>query len=384
MARRRRNRHTPNPPKTPERKPPPPLVVVGLVVAVLVGLVAVVLGARLLARQVAAVVFLWADGDYARVVAFLLVVWALGPFLVLAALRLRERHGRVAAAPAWVVVGALGLMLLGFIPGKHNNGSLQRELTSAAGAPPLSDTGDVFVATALAALVCLLVVATTVFGWVFGSASRRPAASRLYAGAAAYVVAWVAAGAIVVSIVGDSPARITWLETTADVLAGGDDGITGEFQVGLDASVLDVVDCDTARDRLRVDGREPELDGCRRALLVAGVGRYDRDGTRTSSGRLVAVVVQVRTEGQLDDLDAALDDVTIQAGGGLPEPRGDVLATKADAALALVIAAEDPGDLPLPEAGSGRRPLTRALAYVMIGTATGFYLAPPEETPAVP
>jgi hypothetical protein len=97
----------------------------------------------------------------------------------------------------------------------------------------------------------------------------------------------------------------------------------------------------------------------------------------------VAVVLQTRTDGQLEDLDEALDGVELVEGAGLPQPPGTTLASKAPRALSLVVAAEDTGDIPLPAEGAGLRPLTRALAYVVIGTATGFYLAPPDE-PAAP
>ena len=49
-----------------------------------------------------------------------------------------------------------------------------------------------------------------------------------------------------------------------------------------------------------------------------------------------------------------------------------------------MIAAEDTGDIPLPAEGAGQRPLQRALAYVVIGSAVGLYVSPPEETPAPP
>jgi hypothetical protein len=365
--------------RAPEGKQASPWFIVLAVVGVLAGLLVLGFGSRWLATHLAPVVFLWADGDHLRVVAFLLALWASGPLLALAALRVRARWGPWAAAPCWVLVVGLGLLLFGYVPGRHDDGELSRDLGSAVGGPPLGDTGDAFIGSALAAVVCLIVVVPTAGAWVLGGRRTR---GRAIACAVGYVAAWVAAGAVVLAVVGDTPARITWLQATADVIRGGDAGVTGDFPVGLDTSVADVVDCDTAADRLRVGGKAPELDGCRRALLVAATGRYDDHGTRTSSGRLVAVVVQVRTEDQLDELDAALDDATIAGGGGLPEPRGDVLVSPARAALSLVVAVEDSGDIPLPSEGAGRRPLTRALAYVVIGSAEGFYLAPPEETPA--
>lgn len=362
------------------------------VVGVLAGLVGLWFVTRWLVLTLTPVLYLWADGASLRIVAFLLTLWASGPLLVIAGTRLRRSERplvRRSAIGCWVLVGLLALVLLGYIPGRGNDGRLARELDEVAGGPPFADTGQVFIGAAVAAVVCLVVLVPVAVTWDLGAAprTRRPR-RRLVLGAVGYVAAWVAAGAIVVAVVGRTPPRIDWLDTSADVLREGESGLTGEFPVGLDPSVVDVVDCDTAAARLTVDRRRPDLDGCRRALLVAATGRYDatgaaaegaEDAERATSGRLVAVVVQVRTAGQLDDLTARLRDAEVAPGDGLPPPSGTTLTSPVSAALATVVAAEDTGTIPLPAEGAGRRPLTRALAYVLIGTSQGFYLAPPPD-----
>jgi hypothetical protein len=352
----------------------------------IVGALAVVLAmavvSRTLATWAAPVLYVWADGDHLRLTAYLLALWACVAPLVLAALAVRSRVGRWWSVPVWVVVAGLGLLLLGFVPGRNNGGRLSRELSVASGGT-LTDTGDIYVWTALAGVIGIGLVVPLIAQWVFEDRRwTHPRPGRAFPGMVAYIAGWIGAGALVLAGVGDTPARITWLEETARVLPGGDAGVTGGFHIGLDTSLVDVVDCDTAATALRVDGEVPELDGCRRGLLVAATGRYDQRGQRLASGELVAVVVQVRTEEQVASLDSALDSVELVEAGGLPQAPGVATANPATAALSLVIAAEDPAEIPLPAEGAGRRPLTRALAYVVIGSAVGLYLGPPEETPA--
>jgi hypothetical protein len=348
-----------------------------MVAGLLGGLVALAVGGRWLAITVAPWLYLAADGDHARLVAILVTLWALLPFAGLAVWKVFGRWGRVWGWVALAALAPFALFLWGTVPGRGNDGRLSRSLNEAVGGG-LADTGEVFVSVALAGLLGNVAV------WLVGAWILVPRAPWRRRAAAGLVVVgtWVGIGLLVVRIVGDTEPRGAWLEQTAEQVKGGDEGLTGGFAVGLDTSVLEVVDCDEAADALRVDGDVPALDGCRRALLVSATGRYDEGGQRTSSGELVAVILQTRTEGRLEDLDEALHGVELVAGAGLPAPPGTTLATKTSRALSLVIAAEDTGDIPLPAEGAGLRPLTRSLAYVVIGSATGFYLAPPDETPA--
>ncbi|WP_193607894.1 hypothetical protein [Nocardioides lijunqiniae] len=348
-----------------------------MVVGVLAGLLGLAVGGRWLAVVVAPWLYLLADGDHARLVAILMTLWALLPLGCFGVWWVRRRAGR---AWGWVAVAALSplaLFLWGTVPGRNNNGRLSRSLNDAVGGG-LADTGEVFVTAALAGLLGGFGLAL-LSGFVLGPRVTR---TRVAIAVLVAVVAWAGTGVLITRVVGDTEPRGSWLSQTAEQVRGGDEGLTGGFRVGLDTSVLEVVDCDEAAEALRLDGDVPELEGCRQALLLSATGRYGEGAERRSSGSLVAVVLQTRTEGQLEDLDEALDGVELVAGAGLPEPPGQTLATKASRALSLVIAAEDTGDIPLPAEGAGLRPLTRALAYVHIGTATGFYLAPPDETPA--
>lgn len=348
-----------------------------MIVGALLGLLAIGVTARWLATTSAPWLYLAADGDHARLVAILVALWALFPLGCGGAFWLGRRRRQVWGWVAAVPLVPVGLFLLGTSPGRGNDGRLSRTLNNAVGGG-FAETGEVFTSMALAGLVGNLTL-LLVGGWILVPGRTWP---RLALVGVLAVGGWAGIGALVVSIVGDTESRGGWLDRTAAMVAGGDDGLTGQFQVGLDASVLDVVDCDTAAAALRVEGEVPALDGCREALLVSATGRYDQAGRRLASGELVAVVLQVRTEGQLEELDAALDGVELVEASGLPRPPGQTLATKASKALSLVVAAEDTGEIPLPAEGAGLRPLTRALAYVVLGTAQSFYIAPPDETPA--
>ncbi|WP_134740990.1 hypothetical protein [Nocardioides sp. 503] len=373
MAIKVKRRRSPDAPKTRW------WVALLMVVGLLAGLVGLAVAGRWWAMTVAPWLYLAADADHARLVAILVTLWAVFPLGCLGVARVFKRHGRVGGWAAVVALSPVALFLWGTMPGRNNGGRLARSLNEAVGGG-LADTGEVFTSMALAGLLgnfAIVLLAMSILG-------SRPSWWRRSVAAAVLVVAWSGIGLLVLQIVGDTEPRGAWLDRTAAQVDGGDEGLTGDFPIGIDASVLEVVDCDTAASALRVAGDVPELAGCRQALLVSATGRYDEGGQRRSSGELVAVVLQTRTEGQLEDLDEALDGVELVEGAGLPQAPGATLATEATRALSLVVAAEDTGDIPLPSEGAGLRPLTRALAYVVIGTATGFYLAPPDEPPASP
>jgi hypothetical protein len=349
------------------------------VIGVIGALLAVTVLSRELARAAVPTLVGWSDGDERRLVAIVLAMWAALPLFILGAARAHVRAGWWAAAPFWLLTGVVGLFLFGFVPGKGDDGDLARQLDLAT--PGLDGSGDVLTGAALGGFLTVVVaslvqaVPVLLLSW---RGRDAPMVVLLGLTAAVYVAVWVVSGVLTIAAVGaTSDSRGDWLADTADALRGGDAGVTGGFDVGLDPTVVELVDCDTAASVLRVDGDAPELDGCRGALLVAATGRYDLDGVRTSSGALSAVVVQVRTEDQVSDLLDTLDDAELRAAAGLPAPTGTTLAGAARAALSVVVSAEDTGAVPLPADPAGRRPLTRALAYVVLGTALGIYVAPP-------
>lgn len=353
-----------------------------LVVGIVGGLIAAIFGGRLLAEQTAATIYSLADGREAWTV----VLTMAGPLLAaLAGLVLlhRRRGNRIATGAAAVALAVAFVFSIGFVPGKDDDGKRAASLDDAVG---VYGAGDLFVGIGWALLPALLVTAWLVLA---GFPERRtpqqrraqperpdrPGATRRgwIVRGALVVALWAGLGALVVVLV-DTPApRSGWLAGTAAHLDEGEE-FFADWDPGLSADLATVVSCDDAADALELDGRTPHLDGCREALLVHATGRFGAD--RATSGDLTAVVLRVSSVGQLDELDAALDGVTLTAAHGLPAPAEDPLVTRAEAALALVVAAEDPGEMPHPDEGAEAVPLTRALAWTLIGEAQGVHLIP--------
>jgi hypothetical protein len=321
-----------------------------------------------------------ADGDHGRIVWLMLATAAPIAPLVLLALAAQDRFGRW-AAPLWLLVAGPALVVLVFMPGRHDDDSE----SAIDGATGYTGVGEVVQTSALA---CLVLVALTAAPLVAGermrrrrpdgSRAERPRPLRMLAAVGGCVVVWVATGLVVIAVVGDTDGRGTWLPATDAELARGDDGLLGEFDPGLEPSYAEVVDCDEAREALTLDGAEvTELPGCRQALAVHATGRSGTGAQRHDDGELVALLIQVRWERDIDDLRSFLDDATLTAGAGLPAPPSDRnLVTEVDAAYSVLVAAEDSGDIPRPDSGAGAAPLTRALAYLTIDTATGWPVVP--------
>lgn len=354
------------------------LVVVGIVGAVIAALFV----GRLLAERAAATIYAVTDGREVWTV----VLTMAGPLVAAVAglvLLRRARGNRIATGAAVAVVVVAFVFSVGFLPGKNDNGKRAASLDDAIGT---FGAGDLFVGMGWALLPALLVTAWLVLA---GFPERRtpqqrraqperpdrPGATRRgwIVRGALVVVLWAGLGALVVVLV-DTPApRSSWLAGTAAHLDEGEE-FFADWDPGLSADLATVVSCDEAADALELDGRKPELDGCREALLVHATGRFGAD--RATSGDLTAVVLRVSSVGRLDELDAALDGVTLTAAHGLPATAEDPLVTRAEAALALVVAAEDPGEIPHPDEGAYAAPLTRALAWTLIGEAQGIHLIP--------
>lgn len=354
---------------------------IGALVLVLGGFAAVIVLSGRLAVPWLAWLDTWvADGDR-RLLAIVVVAWCWLLVVPIAlAAEVRRRHGNARAVPLWALVGLGVLPVFAFVPGRGSGTDRGEEVAAAAIDDPSLGGDLAWVAFGGLPLVIGMVVVVAGSWQHTGTRGRAFLWGRRLA---VWTVLWGAIAGILATTVDSYGSRGDWLATSARELAGpsaGTEGITDGFQVGLAASRTELVSCDEAAEALAVDGGTPPLDGCRSALLVEAVGRVGAGAARTDTGSLVAVVLQTRTEGALDDLDAALDDVELVPGAGLPEPPGDTLATPARAALALVIAAEDPGEAPVGDdpASAEARPLTRALAYVLIGTSQGWYLAPPE------
>lgn len=354
---------------------------IGALVLVLGGFAAIiVLSGRLAVPWLASLDTWVADGDR-RLLAIAVVVWCwlLVVPIVLAA-EVRRRHGEGWAVPLWALVGLGVLPVFAFVPGRRSGTDRGEEVAAAAIEDPSLGSDLAWVAFGALPLVIGMVVVVAGSWQPTGTRGRAFLWGRRLA---VWTGLWGAIGGILAATVDSYGSRGDWLTTSAGELRGpsaGTEGVTDGFQIGLAPSRADVVACDVAAEALAVDGATPSLDGCRSALLVEAVGRVGAGAARSDTGSLVAVVLQTRTERDLDDLDEALDDVELVPGAGLPEPPGDTLATPARAALALVVAAEDPGEAPVGDdpASAEARPLTRALAYVLIGTAQGWYLAPPE------
>lgn len=353
-----------------------------VVIGIIGGLVGAFFVGRLLAEHAAATIYSVTDGREAWTV----VLTMAGPLLAaLAGLTLlhRARGSRVATGAAGLMLAGAFVFSVGFLPGKNDDGERAASLDDAVGT---FGAGDLFVGIGWALLPALLVtggVLLTGFPERRTPQQRRAAPERpdrpgatrrgWIVRGAVVVVLWVGLGALVVALVDAPPSRSAWLAGTAVHLDEGEE-FFGDWDPGLSADLASVVSCDDAADALEVDGRSPDLDGCREALLVHATGRFGAD--RATSGDLTAVVLRVGSVARLDDLDAALDGVTLVAAHGLPAPADDPLVTRAEAALALVIAAEEPGEIPHPDEGAGAVPLTRALAWTLIGEAQGIHLIP--------
>ena len=176
---------------------------------------------RRVTEAVAPVLYRWADADHGRLVALLMVLWATAPLLVLGALELRRRERPWAAWVCWVPAGLVALVVVGCIPGRGDDGERERDLTEAMGGSPLVSSGGVMIAAAVAALIAYVVVCPLLAAWTLeGGDVRRTAKGRLVVGALVYVAGWVGAGVVVLAVVGDTEPRSTWLEDTAEVLAG--------------------------------------------------------------------------------------------------------------------------------------------------------------------
>lgn len=353
-----------------------------VVVGILGGVIAALFAGRLLAERAAATIYAVADGREVWTV----VLTMAGPLVAavtgLVLLR-RARGNRIATGAAVVLVVVAFVFSVGFLPGKNDNGKRAASLDDAVGT---FGAGDLFVGMGWALLPALLVTAWLVLA---GFPERRtpqqrraqperpdrPGASHRgwIVRGALVVVLWAGLGALVVVLVDAPPSRSAWLAGTAAHLDEGEE-FFADWDPGLSADLATVVSCDEAADALELDGRKPELDGCREALLVHATGRFGAD--RATSGDLTAVVLRVSSVGRLDELDGALDGVTLTAAHGLPAPAEDPLVTRAEAALALVVAAEDPGEIPHPDEGAEAVPLTRALAWTLIGEAQGIHLIP--------
>ncbi|GAA4668926.1 hypothetical protein [Nocardioides nanhaiensis] len=322
-----------------------------------------------------------ADGDR-RLLELVVVGWCwllLVP--VVLATEVRRRRGAWSAAPLWALLVLAALPMLAFMPSRGSGSDRGEDLAQEVLADFSVGSDLAWVAMGLLLSLPMLVAAASGAG--AGVREPQGPVRRWRTTVVVWTLVWGAGATLVWFTVESYGSRGDWLATSAQELAGpgeGSEAVTSDFQVGLAPSRAAVVSCEEAAQALAVDGGSPSLEGCRSALLVEAVGRVGSDTDRRDTGSLVAVVLQTRTERALNQLDDDLDDVELVPGAGLPEPPGDTLATPARAALALVIAAEDPGEAPTGDdpASAEARPLTRALAYVLIGTSQGFYPAPPE------
>lgn len=336
-----------------------------LVLAALAGLVGAFAVGRVASDALAAGVYGLTEGreTWSVVLTLLLALLAL-----LAGLGLlhRARGRRTWTWAGGIVLFVLFVVTMSAIPGKRDNGDRAARYDDAIGT---YGAGDLFVGIGWSLL--LLLPLTAVLLATFG-VERSTRGWVVRGGVVAAL--WLGLGALVVTLVDTPVPRSDWLPGTAAHLREGE-AFYDDWEPGLDADVASVVSCRTASEMLRLDGRVPRLDGCREALLVHATGRSG--ARRTTVGELTAVVVRVRDEGALDALDAALDGVALTAAHGLPAtPDRAPLVTRASAALSLVVAAEDPDGIPRDATGAGAAPLTRALAYTLIGEAQGFHLIP--------
>lgn len=345
------------------------------IVSVLVGFLLLAFGARAVAVPWLRWIDLWvADGDERRVVlAVVAWSWALG-LLVVGVRAARRRWGRAASA-GWLLVAAAALPVFAFVPGRSSGDNGASTVTREA-LGPLAQVGGPLAVVAFVTFLSVVGLAVAVVRPRPGDPPRTRWLRRPLGTVVAWsLVAAVLAGAMA-AYVDATPTRGSWLDQTARAVAGGDEGVTGGFEIGLDTRRAEVVPCEEAAGLLSVEGEAPALEGCRSALVVDAVGRTGEGASRRDTGALGAVVVQTRTLDQLDALDRALDGAEL-VGDLAPDSAEPVLVSPAARSYALVIAAEDPGDAPLGE-GAAQRPLTRALAYTVIGTAVGLYLGPPE------
>lgn len=336
-----------------------------LVLAAIAGLVGSFVVGREASDRLAAALYSLTEGREVLTVVLTMVL-ALGVLLAGLALLHRFRGRTVGTWAGGLVLFVLFVLTMSAIPGKHDNGERSARYDDAIGT---YGAGDLFVGIGWALLPLLPVTAIVL---ATGIAERRTRAWVVRGGVLATL--WLGLGALVVTLVDAPVPRSAWLPGTAAHLKEGE-AFYDDWEPGLDADLASVVSCDTAAEALRLDGRTPDLDGCREALLVHAAGRTGP--RRTTTGELSAVVVRVRSAGDLAGLDEALDGVALVAAHGLPgTPERPPLVTQARAALSLVIAAEDPGTIPRPTTGAAAVPLTRALAYTLIGEAQGFHLIP--------
>lgn len=356
-----------------------------LVVGVVVGIIGAVLVGRWSSSSLAAAAYSIAEGREAWSVALTM----LPPLVLLLAgfaLLRRARGDRTTTGAAATLLVVAAVLSLGFLPGKHDRGRRSAAFDDAVGT---YGSGDLFVAVGWVLLPALLLTSWLVLSGF--PELRTRAQRRLRPGrpdrpgsstrgwivrGVAVIGLWSGLGALVVVLVDAPAARTTWLTGTAAHLHEGE-AFYDDWDPGLAADVAEVTTCDAAAEALRLAGRVPDLDGCREALLVHATGRYGPG--RATSGELTAVVVRTSTLDQLAVLDDALEGVTLTAAHGLPAPStptGPPLVTRAEAAYSLVIAAEDPGDIPHPAEGAEAVPLTRALAWTLIGEAQGLHAIP--------
>lgn len=339
--------------------------VVLLVLLALAGLVGAFVAGRGASDRLAGRLYSLTEG---REVATVVLTLALALLVLLAGLALlhRARGRRSWTWAGGIVLFVLYVMAMSAVPGKNDRGDRAARYDDAIGT---YGAGDLFVGIGWALLPLLPVTATVL---ATGVGARRTRGWVARGGVVAAL--WIGLGALVVTLVDTPVPRSDWLPGTAAHLREGD-AFYDDWEPGLDADVAALVPCGTAAEVLRLDGRTPRLDGCREALLVHATGRSGSG--RTVAGELTAVVLRVGDDDALDALDRTLDGVTLTAAHGLPaSPDRPPLVTRARAALSLVIAAEDPSGIPRATTGAGAAPLTRALAYTLIGEAQGFHLVP--------